>query len=242
MRYERKYRIEELTVAEIRAQLDRHPAGFRKLFPDRQVNNVYLDTPALQFLGENLAGIAQRKKYRIRWYGSDLREARQPVLEVKIKDTELGEKIVVPLEDFRLDSVMALRQAVTAQMRHVTFAEELPVRDQAASATEASAVDTSRRPLIHLPLEPALINTYLRSYLISSDGKFRLTIDRDMRFYPTDYAFRPYEDFSEDEAVVVEVKYEETDDRLYDEIGQYLPFRLTKNSKYVHGMLLVGNA
>ena len=37
-----------------------------------------------------------------------------------------------------------------------------------------------------------------------------------------------------------EVKYADELDGHYDEVGQYIPYRWGKNSKYVTGMLLVG--
>ena len=92
MRYERKYRIEGLPVNWVRQALIGHPAGFRTLHPDRRINNIYFDTPDLSAFSENGAGVAERRKHRLRWYGDDLTRLKKPVFEIKIKDRELGRK------------------------------------------------------------------------------------------------------------------------------------------------------
>jgi SPX domain protein involved in polyphosphate accumulation len=235
MRYERKYRIVELDLLSVRALIDRHPVSFRKLYPDRQVNNIYLDTRQMTFFHENLSGVAQRRKYRIRWYGEELRKVQSPILEIKIKDRELGEKVTAPLPDFEVGTYAEVQNQIREQLRQLAYASA-PVE------TESTRIGISkRRPYPILDLIPALINTYRRSYLISNDGRFRLTIDREMNFYRPGPSFRPYRNYRTDHAVVVEVKYEEEHDELYDTVGQHLPFRLGKNSKYVNGMLMVGN-
>ena len=45
----------------------------------------------------------------------------------------------------------------------------------------------------------------------------------------------------QDHAVIVEVKYPLEKDAEFDRVSQNLPFRIGKNSKYVTGMLLVGD-
>ena len=69
MRYERKYRIENVDISLINQIVKMHPAGFRKAYPDRSVNNIYLDTPDFETYRANVAGVSERKKYRVRWYG-----------------------------------------------------------------------------------------------------------------------------------------------------------------------------
>ncbi|MEM6272738.1 MAG: VTC domain-containing protein [Bacteroidota bacterium] len=245
MRYERKYRVEELGLAGVRAILERHPVSFRTLYPDRQVNNIYLDTRQMTFYRENLSGVSQRRKYRIRWYGPDLLQVRRPVLEIKLKDGELGEKVSAGLPDFAVGRYPDVQQALRSELRALAYAapetDAAPERVEADAEGESAVVVPKRRPFPVLDLVPALLNTYRRSYLISNDGRFRLTIDREMHFYRMGAGFRPYRNYAEDRVVVVEVKYEAADDPLYYTVGQYLPFRLGKNSKYVNGMRFVGN-
>ena len=87
-------------------------------------------------------------------------------------------------------------------------------------------------------LVPVMVNTYDRSYYMTSDKKFRITIDWDMRFgnFQTDLRHLPYKD---ENGIVLELKYDAIFEKESDRITQHIPFRLTKNSKYVNGVSLV---
>jgi len=198
-RYERKYRIEGLSVPEVQAIVRGHPLAFRTEYPDRRVNNVYLDTPELDCLEDNLRGVSHRVKYRLRWYGTE--PPTKTTFEIKAKDAELGWK-----KTFRQSSF---------DPWNIESTETLPM------------------------LHPTLRNTYDRSYFRSFDGRYRLTIDWNLRFQDERHG-GTFGVPAEDPAIIVEVKYDAHLDHSYDEVGQYIPFRWGKNSKYVTGMLLIG--
>ncbi len=109
MRYERKYRVEDIGLDVARQVIRNHPASFRPLFPDRQINNIYFDTPNLTSYHENVAGIAQRKKFRVRWYGDQIADPR---LEIKIKDNQLGAKKTYPVAPFDWEGLYSLQKEV----------------------------------------------------------------------------------------------------------------------------------
>ncbi len=96
MRYEKKFILEKYDLAQLRAWILLHTAAFRVTFPKRLVQNIYFDTYDFQALEENLAGVSDRKKYRVRWYNDDTQAA---MLECKIKKGLLGEKKTWKLED-----------------------------------------------------------------------------------------------------------------------------------------------
>lgn len=212
MRYERKYKTEHLALPLVVQTIKLHPASFRKIFPDRQVNNIYLDTADFTTYKENVMGIAQRKKFRIRWYGKDLKKVENPILEIKIKNNQLGDKISHALPSFEIQNIF----------QNNTFTKKIE--------------DLSKSKL---PLQPTLLNSYLRSYYGTPDGKFRVTIDREMRFLPFLNKNKIDTFPIEDKGVVVELKYDEKLDGETDRITQYFPFRMTKSSKYVTGVSLV---
>lgn len=254
MRFERKYRIEEHSFSEVRAMFRHHPMAFRTLFPDRLVNSIYLDSPDLQFLQENLGGVGVRRKFRIRWYGENREQVTAPVLEIKRKDGELGDKILAKLQDFSVDNFPELVDEVGEQFKGLMLkAAKEPLALPPAgpkdkgwfpsfSLKKDPVIPASQlRPFPALQLQPVVLVSYLRSYLISYDGRYRLTIDRQMNFHAIDGWGQPGQRQWTDNAVVVEIKYEAEHDREYDRVGQYIPFRLSKNSKYVNGMTLVGN-
>lgn len=206
MRFERKYRIETLTVSEVEQILRLHPVSFRQLHPDRQINNIYFDSPDLMTYHQNLSGVGYRKKYRIRWYGEDPKKVRKPKFEIKIKKNELGEKETFKVEKFSLDRL----GPITKEVNRLNPDGNL--------------------------LMPVLLNSYKRGYLISSDGRFRVTIDHHMHYHSliNQPHFARY--YYGDPAIVLEVKYEAETDNLLSEITQRLPFRQSKHSKYVVGV------
>lgn len=208
MRFERKYRIDNLSIFHILQIIKVHPASFYKLHPDRFVNNIYFDTPNLTCLNDNLMGVNHRKKYRVRWYGADVHTIINPKLEVKYKENELGGKTVLDLEPISLSNLNDIQQKVNALI-----------------------------PQQHT-LKPTLLNSYYRSYWGTKDGKFRITVDAQLQFHSLMHSPHFVNYVHKDAVVVVELKYDETDEKMLDEIVRFLPFRLSKNSKYVNGFML----
>ena len=215
MRFERKYQISHLSKFAVEQAVRLHPAGFRKIFPNRQVNNIYFDTPDYQTCRANIEGSNQRKKFRLRWYGKEVQTINNPRFEIKIKHNELGRKEVFPFENTHLKDLQQLTEKVNQQFSIYNFQFSI--------------------------FKPTLLNTYQRSYFGSSDGKFRITIDWNLQFYPPLNQATFQQQPLIEKQVILELKYEEADDRLAESIFQYLPFRQTKSSKYVKGVLL-GNS
>jgi hypothetical protein len=226
MRYERKYREEGLTLGEIQQIVRNHPMSFRRIHPDRQVNNVYFDTEDLHFFRENLYGVPDRHKIRLRWYGGDHLRADHAFVELKCKQALLGEKFVAPAPRFLLRAGARL---------------DTLLREAIQGLWQDDAVQRRAPGLMSLRLVPTLLNTYHRSYHISHNGKFRLTIDRAMHSYGFTACQETHRIPSIDPALVVEVKYDAEYDEEFPPVGQGLPFRLSRNSKYVTGMLQAGN-
>jgi len=153
MRYERKYKIERLSLPLVHQSIRLHPAGFRKIFPDRQVNNIYFDTTDYNTYKDNVMGIAERRKFRIRWYGKNLELISNPHFEIKIKNNQLGDKLIHQLKDFTIDDLDFITNKI--QTLSNTFK----------------------------PLHPTLFNSYHRSYFGTPDKKFRITIDSQMSYH-----------------------------------------------------------
>ena len=215
LRYERKCRIEGTEKQEILYYIKHHPAFFKPIFKPRQINNVYFDTQQLQYYKANKIGIAERKKIRIRWYGTHLGIAQKPQLEIKLKSGLVGDKLVFPLPAFELP-----RQLSADFFIQLVTAGRIP------------------NPIMYEMqlLQPVLINTYQRSYFQSIDKKFRLTLDEDMTFYrPNNWQKWPLK--SRDlPTFILELKYVLAADKDAAVIFQHWPYRLSKNSKYVNGI------
>lgn len=209
MRYERKYRIEEASAQEVREVLRVIPGSFHESFPDRWVNSIYFDGPGFEALQENLSGVSNREKYRIRWYGEVRQRIEKPVLEKKIKSNQLGTKEHTKLQPIDLLKSIDLSTALRQQ-------------------TEVGPA-----------LQPVVIVRYLRQYLVSMDQQVRATIDRHLQYYPFSGPNPVWHSPIRDEAVILEIKYGQDQEDKIDQILQAIPFRLTKNSKFVSG--LTGN-
>ena len=91
LRYEIKMVCAPQRLSQARAWIRMHPTGFGVAYPPRRVNSLYLDTPHLSSLNDNLAGLAGRQKLRLRWYGDGARVV-EPLLELKQKCNLLGIK------------------------------------------------------------------------------------------------------------------------------------------------------
>lgn len=205
-RFEIKYNLENTNIDAVLQAIRFHPASFSVAFPDRLVNNFYLDTDDLQLFYQNVNGINKRRKFRVRWY-NELSDNNKVTLEIKNKENELGWK-----DHFLLDS------------------EKLEKKEDLMRALFALGV-------VPPNLSPSLFNQYKRSYFISADNKFRLTVDREQKFarpYLLGELTGPFIHYPD---VVIELKYDEENMRLSDEITQHLPFLRTKNSKYSQGII-----
>lgn len=207
MRYEIKYAVDILDRAAILASIMMHPASFSKIYEDRQVNNIYLDTPQFHCFYQNIEGHSRRQKMRLRWYGESQSPNKKSILEVKQKNAELGWKDSTNIDA----SVVDDNESILSTLRGLG--------------------------LLKSNLVPVLHNSYQRSYYISQDGNFRITIDSLQTFKIP---------FTEMEALqmvkypnIVELKYDANKADLAKYITNFIPFRQTKNSKYTTGIELL---
>ncbi len=219
-RYERKFVISELNSYEIEHLIRHNPAIFSEIFYERMVNNIYLDSIDLKNYNENLIGISNRIKIRIRWYGGVFGIIKKPVLELKVKNNELGRKLSFPLKGFILDKKFSLNL-----LQKVFSKSNLP-----------------KWLVERLKLySPSLLNSYKRKYFISANKKYRITLDKDQIFYKIKNRNNFFkEKITNKKICILEIKYALEDYKRAANITRYFPFRLIANSKYVNGMDLFG--
>ena len=79
-RYERKFLISSMTKHDVENLIRHNPRMFSEVFHKRCINNIYFDSPRLNNYFENVFGVMQRTKIRIRWYGELFGEIKQPIL------------------------------------------------------------------------------------------------------------------------------------------------------------------
>ena len=216
VRHEVKFAAPAETLDWLETHLRTHSAAFRVAFPARRVNNLYFDSFDLHALSDNLAGVSQRRKLRLRWYGDDFQPARAQ-FEVKVRRNRLGLKRVHPVDG-------------------------LPAFDRASwreiSARVRAQLPDELRILFDAAPQPTLINHYRRRYYVSADERVRLTLDSDPVAYDQLLYGRPNVRMKTNlpPTLVVEAKFapEHLDDAR--RAIEKLPLRLTRNSKYAIGV------
>jgi hypothetical protein len=216
-RYERKFTVpDEFSLKTVEQFIKRNTALFREVFHLRQVNNIYFDTAGYNDYFDNVLGVSDRKKIRIRWYGDTFGSIKKPVLEVKIKKGIVGDKWSYKLEPFVLDNNFD-----STKIQNVFKNSKLPL-----PILESVKMVT-----------PTLLNSYSRRYFLSADNKFRVTLDYKLLYHKIDKRFNNF-NFApaSDENKIVELKYGLLDDDKSYAVSTQFPFRLNKNSKYVNGI------
>lgn len=103
----------------------------------------------------------------------------------------------------------------------------------AVTFTDRNDLDQAIINATQLEVNPTLINQYHRAYYISMDGKFRITVDQDIKFI--DPNFKAYRATEKD--VILEIKFEKEDFENFKKVYDFLPFRQSKYSKYVNGLI-----
>jgi len=202
MRYERKYQVASHDYHRVFDLIMTNPMGFDKAYEDRKVNSIYYDDINYSSYNDNLIGVAERVKYRVRWYGDTLEKITDPILEKKIKKGLLGSKEYNTLVDFDLS-------------------EGSPNLNDMSLITNA--------------LSPTILVRYDRSYFESYNKKIRATIDRNLE-YGIISNNKMLGSFYNDPKVILEIKYDQADELEAQDCMQSIPYRLSKNSKYVAAM------
>jgi len=218
-RYERKFYITGLDVIKVEKIIDLTPGFFQEIHHKRFVNNVYFDSSNLQNYNDNIDGLSKRKKIRIRWYGDLFGEVKKPILEVKIKNNEIGKKLSYPLSKF-------------------TFRANLGVQEFLKIFANSELPEEIRHMLSFL--RPTLVNRYSRKYFQSFDKKFRITLDDDILFYSSNNLYQSFSlnTIKNYNSLILELKYCSKCNNNASFITNFFPFRLTKSSKYVQGIIL----
>ena len=215
-RYELKLVCDGKLLSQARSWIRLHPAGLCVAYPPRRVNNLYLDTRNLANYAANVAGLSQREKVRLRWYGDAVTVIR-PILERKQKSNLLGRKVQFALTD-DLDLSWPWHRCL--------------------ESLRAQAKPEWRQVLLKVQ-HPALLNHYQREYYVTPDGVVRVTLDfaqaaYDQRFASCVNATRRS---SRADTIVIEVKAARGQtDRLVDVVSHF-PIARSRNSKYANGML-----
>jgi len=188
----------------------------RESYPDRHVNNIYLDTYDYSAYTSNLSGESKRTKVRYRWYGeSDLIDKGQ--LEVKTRRNYYGWKYVYKVSNNPYEHNSTLREVFDN------------IRNE---------LDLNGRQWIDDNPLPVMMNRYRRSYFETSDNKVRITIDRFQKVF--DQRLSIYPNFEKrallPDTIVIEIKFDREYRELVSDIVKTMPVRVSRHSKYMNAV------
>ena len=170
---------------------------------------------------DNISGLGQRIKIRIRWYGNTFGMIKKPILEIKIKNNELGSKLSYPLKPFILN-----KNTTSKEIQHEIFKKS----------------NLPEWLLNHLKcINPTLLNKYERKYFRSANKKYRITLDYNMNYYELHQINNSFTIPEHDPNIILELKYGVKSEHSAHKITNKFPFRLTKSSKYITGINKTNN-
>lgn len=217
-RYELKVVCEGHMLGQARSWLRLHPENFRVTYQPRIVNNLYFDTQNFENLDDNLAGIPDRRKLRLRWYGPPTSLIiKNSTMEIKEKRGYLGDKRRFNLKDtFDLSKPYYL----TVPALFSNFEPAWLARIKTMS-------------------QPTLINRYRREYFASGDGAVRATLDYEQIVFDQRLSAIPNlaRSMPMTDLVIIELKASPELHARLEEVMGHFPMQRTRNSKYVRGML-----
>ena len=207
-RYEKKWVFNKIDKETLFSNLITSKLFFREQFKERTVNSIYFDTLNFKSAIDNLSGVSDREKYRVRWYGDYLDLFKQPILENKIKKNFQGQKIYFKLDEFnnkKLDQNNLLNLIKKIN-------DLIPNKN----------------------LYPVSMTNYKRIYLISSNNEIRATLDYDIKYRKLSHYIENF--FLKVEEVILELKYSTNiDSYLRNQISGIT--RISKNSKYINSLI-----
>ena len=185
-------------------------------YKDRFINSIYYDDDNFTTAQNNLSGISNRRKYRIRWYGSEFKKF---FYEIKIKRNNLGKKISLKTNQNEID----LENLYSFKNRYLNKKENKFFLEYVDSFS----------------LKPQLKVSYLRSYYLY-EGKVRITFDQNIN-YSLANRFNKVDKIN-DLMSVIEIKFLPENYNLVLKLLKNSKFIPKRFSKYLRGLYLSGIA
>ena len=208
-RYERKWIFNSTNVLFIINALLRSKFLFNFQYEKRKVNSIYFDDRNYSSIRENLDGVSEKKKYRIRWYGKK-NIVTDPNFEIKSKKGFETKKTFLKIKELNnlsiigYDNLEKIKNLINNKFKF--------------------------RKII-LPL---LTTHYDREYFISNNGLVRATVDYNLQSKSLNYnkdtnILKNY--YSN---ITLEIKYNTNLDKYVRDNLKSISNRLSRNSKFVN--------
>ena len=205
-RYERKYIIENVDLPAFVYQIQN--SSFLEVYKERKINNLYYDNINLDSIFDNIDGLSNRKKYRVRWYGDTFKSSIKQ-FEIKFKSEFLNSKKIINIGKFQIKNHNDFQQTYD-KLIEILKKNDLPLFFEMQSKFLK------------------LYNFYKRKYYLSADENVRITVDSDLKFYSP-----LTKNIFEEKNIIIEIKY----NREFKYVNEFKNLRINKYSKYVKGVL-----
>mgnify|MGYP005648874381 FL=1 len=208
-RFERKWIFKSNNSLALINALIRSNLFFRTQYPARNVNSVYFDTYNYTSIRQNLDGVSNKKKIRVRWYGNkDI--MTNPVLEIKSKkgfETKKESSSIKELDNIKLSDLHIIKEKLNKKLKSKKI------------------------------INPILTTHYEREYFVSLNKKIRATIDYNLKsiFLNNITQIDIVKNFKN--ICILEFKYSTSLDKYVRENLKGITLRLSKNSKFVNSAL-----
>lgn len=221
-RYEIKFSLDEITYSEAMRWLQVNTHATAK-YENRYVNSLYFDNPGYSSVRDNITGLSDRSKYRLRWYNSlhspDV--VISPCFEQKIRKGRLGRKELTPLTKLNKNFVTLPLCQVDSYIRLELQKANVLFEDYYSSV---------------------LAVKYLREYFEDHEG-LRITLDSKIQFSYVDGIKSKLSDCPNlySRRYVMELKF---DIKLKDYVSvllRSLNISPTRHSKYLMGLSKFGS-
>ena len=185
----------------------------KEIFYERLIESVYFDDANLTSIKDNIAGLANRKKFRVRRYIHERIETNDNVFfEIKSKSNKLGHKVKIPIlglaDVFGSRTIFEIQQEIFRNHSNELFSQNVP-----------------------LDLAPVALIRYSRRYFKSDE--VTITVDNGLQIARAQLARTPKEhNFFALNDVIAEFKF--TPESRNSFLGKisHTNITLTRCSKY----------
>jgi SPX domain protein involved in polyphosphate accumulation len=218
-RYEIKFVLSDPQISQALEWIYFHTSA-KSAHPNRLVNSIYFDDNDFTAVKDNLIGLSNRSKYRLRWYGDSRKKEELDLnFEIKNRANRTGDK-------FR---------------KAIEFNDSL-LRMSYGEIEYALKEKLSPEIVFTKSLSPALQVCYLRKYLEGSNN-IRITLDSDIRYFSTSNNTRIFSSKPiRYPMTIMEIKF--NPELLVKVSNSLRDFHLLpkRHSKYLTGISMLGNA
>ena len=219
-RYERKFLLDKFSINSLEDLIQYTPCDLYEKYQERKVNSIYYDNSNFSLAYENIDGIFNRSKIRVRYYGNS-NKLSSPKLEIKSKYGNVGKKDIF---DLRREDIYENKFSL-------------------ALLKELKSLEFSKYNFIKL-LDPILKVSYKRKYFLSTCNRFRITLDTNINFKMFDK--NNIDNSLNDNNLIylnkniLELKYGILDEEKACIFAKKLPARLSSTSKYLLALYSLG--